>query len=67
MVEGVAQSVNQFLDLLDGLEQEKADDPAGLPSIRRAGQIRSRSQRNVTPPPSRLNALRWLWAAPGNS
>jgi phytoene dehydrogenase-like protein len=67
MVEGVAQSVNQFLDLLDGLEQVKADDPAGLPSIRRAGQIRSRSQRNVTPPPSRLNALRWLWAAPGNS
>jgi len=67
MVEGVAQSVNQFLDLLDGIEQEKADDLAGLPSIRRAGQIGSRSQRNVTPPPSRLNALRWLWEAPGNS
>jgi phytoene dehydrogenase-like protein len=67
MVEGVAQSVNQFLDLLDGIEQEKADNPSGLPSIRRAGQTRPRSQRNVTPPPSRLNALRWLWAAPGNS
>ena len=67
MVEGVAQSVNRFLDLLDGLEQVKADDSHGAPSIRHACQIRSRSQRNVTPPPSRLNALRWLWAAPGNS
>ncbi len=52
MVEGVAQSVNQFLDLLDGIEEGKAGP---------------RSQRNVTPPPSRLNALRWLWEAPGNS
>ena len=67
MVEGVAQSVNRFLDLLDGIEQEKADDPSDLPSIRRAGQTRPRSQHNVTPPPSRLNALRWLWEAPGNS
>ena len=67
MVEGVAQSVNRFLDLLDGIEQEKADDPHGAPSIRCAGQTRPRSQRNVTPPPSRLNALRWLWEAPGNS
>jgi phytoene dehydrogenase-like protein len=52
MVEGVAQSVNQFLDLLDAIEEGKAGP---------------RSQRNVTPPPSRLNALRWLWEAPGNS
>ena len=52
MVEGVAQSVNQFLDLLDAIEEGKAG-PC--------------SQRNVTPPPSRLNALRWLWEAPGNS
>ena len=49
MVEGVAQSVNSFLDLFDAIEQGK-------------GLI-----RNVTPPPSRLNALRWLWEAPGNS
>ena len=48
MVEGVAQSVNAFLDLLD------ADNE---------GQM----QRHVVPPPSRLNALRWLWEAPGNS
>jgi phytoene dehydrogenase-like protein len=45
MVEGVAQSVNCFLDLLE--EQ--------------------RGRRNVIEPPSRLNALRWLWRAPGNA
>ncbi len=44
MVEGVAQSVNTLLDLLD---------------------VGGRS--NVMKPASRLNALRWLWKAPGNS
>lgn len=44
MVEGVAQSVNTLLDVLD------ASGP-----------------RNAMKPPSRLNALRWLWEAPGNS
>jgi phytoene dehydrogenase-like protein len=44
MVEGVAQSVNTFLDLLD-----------------------KSGQSNVMKPPSRLNALRWLWEAPGNA
>jgi phytoene dehydrogenase-like protein len=53
MVEGVAQSVNQFLDLLDESERKRKN-------------ISSRP-RNVVPPPSRLNALRWLWKAPGNS
>jgi phytoene dehydrogenase-like protein len=43
MVEGVAQSVNQLLDLLDTIEED------------------------VIPQPSRLNALRWLWEAPGNA
>jgi phytoene dehydrogenase-like protein len=52
MVEGVAQSVNSFLDLLDASE-------FGMLSLRRT--------RNVSPPPSRFNALRWLWEAPGNS
>jgi phytoene dehydrogenase-like protein len=52
MVEGVAQSVNRFLDLLD-----YTGDVSG----------RVRRPRNVTQPPSRLNALRWLWKAPGNS
>ena len=47
MVEGVAQSVNRFLDLLDG-ESHTA-------------------RRHVVTPPSRLNALRWLWKAPGNA
>ena len=54
MVEGVAQSVNNFLDTLDATEQEQAK---GHPS----------RQRHVIQPPSRLNALRWLWKAPGNS
>jgi len=62
MVEGVAQSVNQFLDLLDAIEPQQADGAGGAPST---GDIASRS--NVAPPPSRLNALRWLWEAPGNS
>jgi hypothetical protein len=53
MVEGVAQSVNQFLDQLDVLEDDRT------PAARR--------ERNVIAPPSRLNALRWLWEAPGNS
>ncbi len=52
MVEGVAQSVNRFLDLLD-----YTGDASG----------RVRRPHNVTQPPSRLNALRWLWKAPGNS
>jgi phytoene dehydrogenase-like protein len=59
MVEGVAQSVNQFLDLFDAIEQDRTDGPFGTPYIRRP--------RNVAPPPSRLNALRWLWNAPGNA
>ncbi len=49
MVEGVAQSVNCFLDLLQELDQEAA------------------RRTHVMSPPSRLNALRWLWKAPGNS
>src|SRR5579884_3432108 len=50
MVEGVAQSVNQFLDQLDALEDDRT------PAARR--------ERNIIAPPSRLNALRWLWEAP---
>ncbi len=60
MVEGVAQGVNCFLDLLDAMDQEepqKKQDSAG----------RVRHAKNVIAPPSRLNALRWLWKAPGNS
>jgi hypothetical protein len=53
MVEGVAQSVNQFLDLLDEGEQKS--------------HSRHARSRHVVPPPSRFNALRWLWKAPGNS
>jgi hypothetical protein len=66
MVEGVAQSVNQFLDLLDAIEQGEAEGPPGIPRLPRSRRIK-RSRRNVIAPPSRLNALRWLWEAPGNS
>lgn len=63
MVEGVAQSVNQLLDLLDAVEQNQ-----GAESPERArGHKSQRRPRNVTRPPSRLNALRWLFEAPGNS
>ena len=52
MVEGVAQSVNHFLDILESTEND--------------GTL-SRASNNVISPPSRLNALRWLWEAPGNA
>ncbi|GAC1385627.1 MAG: NAD(P)/FAD-dependent oxidoreductase [Ktedonobacteraceae bacterium] len=65
MVEGVAQSVNQFLDLFDGLERRKAEGLISTPRMRQ--QTSRHSQRNAPAPPSRLNAIRWLWMAPGNS
>ncbi len=52
MVEGVAQSVNHFLDLLDQTGNKEKQ---------------SLVSHNVISPPSRLNALRWLWEAPGNA
>jgi phytoene dehydrogenase-like protein len=57
MVEGVAQSVNRLLDLLDSTESE--------PAVQQSA--RSQRQRDAGRPPSRLNALRWLFEAPGNS
>jgi phytoene dehydrogenase-like protein len=64
MVEGVAQSVNCLLDLLD-------ETPKGHQQLTEKQKMvkagpRGRS-RNVTMQPSRLNAIRWLWKAPGNS
>lgn len=59
MVEGVAQSVNQFLDLLNAVEQGQTEGPPGAPHIHQP--------HNVMDPPPRLHALRWLWEAPGNS
>jgi phytoene dehydrogenase-like protein len=58
MVEGVAQSVNSLLDLLDSRDDGQ---------LAAQGSSITRRSRNVTPPPSRLNAIRWLWEAPGNS
>ena len=60
MVEGVAQSVNTFLDLLNDVELDNAQKEV-------VGASTSVHPRYVAPPPSRLNALRWLWEAPGNS
>jgi phytoene dehydrogenase-like protein len=51
MVEGVAQSVNRFMEVLDESEQQGS---------------RQRSC-HVVSPPSRLNALLWLWKPPGNT
>ncbi len=62
MVEGVAQSVNQFLDLLEDLDAQKSPPSA---STRDTHNIRK--ARYVMPLPSRFNVLRWLWKAPGNS
>jgi hypothetical protein len=56
MVEGVAQSVNCLLDLLD--ETPKGGTADQKQEMAKAGFI-GRSQ-NVTMPPSRLNAIRWL-------
>jgi phytoene dehydrogenase-like protein len=57
MVEGVAQSVNCFLDRLSQSSQEGLADK----------QQKMWQAKNVIAPPSRLNAIRWLWEAPGNS
>ncbi|HLI71742.1 MAG TPA: NAD(P)/FAD-dependent oxidoreductase [Ktedonobacteraceae bacterium] len=59
MVEGVAQSVNHLLDLLDSREAEAAGNSPGVSRVRHT--------RNVVAPPPRIKALRWLWEAPGNS
>lgn len=59
MVEGVAQSVNRFLALLDELDQAQ-----------KAVQKNAREARQGPVPfhsPSRLNPVRWLWKAPGNA
>ncbi len=64
MVEGVAQSINQFLDLLDATEEGRGineDARNGAPTLH------DRRPRNIISPPSLLNALHWLWEAPGNS
>jgi phytoene dehydrogenase-like protein len=63
MVEGVAQSVNTFLDVLDDVEESGANGE----EMAASGASAKRRSRHVAPPPSRLNAVRWLWEAPGNS
>src|SRR5579859_506473 len=65
MVEGVAQSVNQLLDLLDAIEQGKSGGPLGVPRERR--EITRRQKVHTSSSPSRVRAIRWLWKVPGNS
>ena len=60
MVEGVAQSVNHLLDLLDATD-------VGARFIAPQFFAPNNRPRNVISPPSRLNALRWLWQAPVNT
>jgi phytoene dehydrogenase-like protein len=72
MVEGVAQSVNHFLDLLDAIEEDTgvqfiAPDKGNSNNKSNAPTSQGNRPRNVISPPSRLNALRWLWQAPGNA
>jgi phytoene dehydrogenase-like protein len=66
MVEGVAQSVNQFLDLFDAIERGKVKGPLDMPHLARQRTF-WRSQDKLSSRRSRLNVLRWLWEAPGNS
>ena len=56
MVEGVAQSVNHFLDLLDTVDASCKHQ-----------EITQPPQGHTTSSPSRFKAIRWLWEAPGNS
>ncbi|GHO43382.1 phytoene desaturase family protein [Ktedonospora formicarum] len=58
MVEGVAQSVNHFLDLLDSLDRNEATASGKRPHTRHSHMAVSYS---------RLNPWRWLWKAPGNA
>ena len=56
MVEGVAQSVNYALDLIDDSQNNVQEQ-----------QIKTTKQRHVVATPPNRNALRWLWKAPGNA
>jgi phytoene dehydrogenase-like protein len=64
MVEGVAQSVNTVFDLLH--KKEHASD---LTDSQTGNTINTtaRGSKYVVGLPSPLNALRWLWKAPGNA
>src|SRR5260370_42566731 len=72
MGKGVTETVNQFRYLIDTAEEDagpqsivsnRGDSDTTSPAL----PSRMRGPRNVLPPPSRLNAFRWLWEAPGNS
>ncbi|HCI81172.1 MAG TPA: hypothetical protein DHW02_15955 [Ktedonobacter sp.] len=58
MVEGVAQSVNYALDLIDDSQRDTQEGQKVNTGTKR---------RHVLPTPPNRNALRWLWKAPGNA
>lgn len=59
MVEGVAQSVNYALDMIDDSQHDMQEQQ------KKAKEGTKR--RHVLPTPPNRNALRWLWKAPGNA
>jgi len=67
MVEGVAQSVNCLLDLLDETPRRDISLPKGHTAANQKQEIAKAGRTKVIMQPSRLNAIRWLWKAPGNS
>ncbi len=64
MVEGVAQSVNTVFDLL-----YKKEQAARLNDRQTGSTLGTTAHRSnyIVGLPSSLNALRWLWKAPGNA
>jgi phytoene dehydrogenase-like protein len=69
MVEGVAQSVNCLLDLLDEIPKGHTEAHRGMQDFAVAdqGQEIARLRCNQIQLSSRLNAICWLWQVPGNS
>jgi hypothetical protein len=64
MAEGVAQSVNQMLDLLDDLDQ-KTIAPRSSANLPTTGHARkSVPSSNIPPKPKAARALYWLVAPP---
>ncbi len=64
MVEGVAQSVNQMLDLLDQFDQRTAPQKVGQGQTVPVGNGKPMCVSHVPPKPRAARALYWLFAPP---
>ena len=64
MVEGVAQSVNQMLDLLDDLDHKAGSLAGHEESAKAASGKRTSGRSHVPPKPRAARALYWLVAPP---